>query len=151
MVLLDELLRRTLPVRDLYKAARNRSADIHYCQLRPLFDSHHRQQLRLVDVLVDQIRASGGSNRVLLGGFLRRAQPRYDLWARIAPNRLLCELLDAHELVLGAAQPTVASNVQTDKSGDAGCAVGRVVLTNDLQMYSVRKRLVGLSRTITSR
>src|ERR1700730_9380425 len=57
IVLLDEMLTHTLLLRDLYKSARCRTADIHFRHLRPLFDTHYKEQLTLVDVLVDRIRA----------------------------------------------------------------------------------------------
>src|SRR5271165_2119077 len=71
IALLNELLTHTLAVRDLYKSARCQAADIHVRHLRPLFDAHYQEQLRLVDVLVDRIRVLGGANRVLAGAFLQ--------------------------------------------------------------------------------
>ena len=64
IVLLDELLTHTLPLRDLYKGARCQTADIHLCHLHPLFDAHYKEQLALVDVVVDRIRALGGASSV---------------------------------------------------------------------------------------
>src|SRR5258708_12372001 len=76
IVLLDELLTHTLPLRDLYKSARCQSGDIHFRHLRSLFDSHYKEQLILVDVLVDRIRALGGASRVLVSAFLQGTPPR---------------------------------------------------------------------------
>jgi starvation-inducible DNA-binding protein len=144
VVLLDELLTHTLPVRDLYKSARCQAADIRFRQLRLLFDTHYKEQLRLVDVLVDRICALGGANRVLAGTFLQGTQPTYILRGHLAPGRLLSDLLDGHELVLGAAHAAGTSSLQTDTSADRDFAVGRVVLTNDLQVHSVREQLSAL-------
>jgi starvation-inducible DNA-binding protein len=144
VVLLDELLTHTLPVRDLYKTARCQAVDIHFRQLRELFDTHYKEQLRLVDVLVDRICALGGANRVLAGTFLQGTQPTYILRGHLAPKRLLCDLLDVHELVLSAAHAAGTNGPQTDASADRDFAVGRVVLTNDLQGHSVREQLSAL-------
>jgi starvation-inducible DNA-binding protein len=144
VVLLEELLTHTLPVRDLYKTARCQAADIHFRQLRQVFDAHYKEQLRLVDVLVDRICALGGANRVLAGTFLQGTQPTYILRGHLAPSRLLCDLLDGHELVLSAAHSAGANSLQTDASADRDFAVGRVVLTNDLQVHSVREQLSAL-------
>src|ERR1700738_1597398 len=54
IVLLDELLTYTLPLRDLYKSARCQATDIHLRHLRPLFATHYEEQLALVDMLVDR-------------------------------------------------------------------------------------------------
>ena len=146
VVLLDELLTHTLPVRDLYKTARCQAADIRFRQLRLLFDSHYKEQLRLVDVLVDRICALGGANRVLAGTFLQGTQPTYILRGHLDFSRLLCDLLDVHESALSAAHAAGTNSLQTDTSADRDFAVGQVVLTNDLQVHSVREQLSALQR-----
>jgi hypothetical protein len=77
----------------------------------------------------------------LAGTFLQGTQPTYLLRGHLAHNRLLCDLLDGHELVLSAAG---ANSLQTDTSADRDLAVGRVVLTNELQGRSVREQLSAL-------
>ena len=146
IVLLDDLLTHTLPLRDLYKSARCQAADIRFRHLRPLFDTHYKEQLALVDVLVDRIRALGGANRVLAGAFLQGTPPCYALRGDLALSRLLCDLLDAHEIVLSAAHTTGVYGLQTDRSAVQDFAVGQVLLTNDQQGCFVREQLVRLDR-----
>jgi starvation-inducible DNA-binding protein len=141
IALLDELLIHTIAVRDLYKSARCQATDNRFRHLRLLFDTHYKEQLRLVDVLVDRIRALGGAGRVLAGAFLQGTLPSYALRGHLAPNRLLCDLLDAHELVL-AAHTAGTNGLQTDPSAVQDFAVGQVVLTNDLQGWTVREQLL---------
>ena len=140
--LLNELLTHTLAVRDLYKSARCQAADIHIRHLRPLFDTHYKEQLRLVDVLVDRIRALGGASRILAGAFLQGTLPSYAPHGQLAANRLLCDLLDAHELVLSAARTAGAHRVHPDAAAAHDFAVGQVVLANELQGCSVQEQLV---------
>jgi starvation-inducible DNA-binding protein len=147
IAVLDELLTHTLPLRDLYKSARCQAADIHFRHWRPLFDTHYKEQLILIDVLVDRIRALGGASRVLAGAFLQSAPPCYALRGHSAPNRLLCDLLDAHEIVLSAAHTSGAHSQQADPSADHDFAIGQVVLTNDLQRCSVREQLVRVDQS----
>jgi starvation-inducible DNA-binding protein len=135
--LLDELLTYTLQLRDLYKSARCQTSDIRLRHLRPLFDTHYKEQLALVDVLVDRIRALGGASRVLAGAFLQGTPPSYALRGRSAPNRMFCDLLDAHEIVLSAAHTAGTFR---------DFAVGQVLLTNDQQGGSVREQLVRLDQ-----
>jgi len=144
--LLDELLTHTLLLRDLYKSARCQTADIHLRHLRPLFDTHYKEQLALVDVLVDRIRALGGASRVLAGAFLQGTPPSYALRGRSAPNRMLCDLLDAHEIALSAAHTAGTHGQPSDSSAVRDFAAGQVLLTNDQQGCSVREQLVRLDQ-----
>jgi starvation-inducible DNA-binding protein len=144
--LLDELLTHTLLLRDLYKSARCQTADIHLRHLRPLFDTHYKEQLALVDVLVDRIRALGGASRVLAGAFLQGPPPSYALRGRSASNRLLCDLLDTHEIVLSAAHTAGTYSQASDSSAVRDFAVGQVLLTNDQQGGSVRAQLLRLDQ-----
>ena len=146
IVLLDELLTHTLAVRDLYKNARCQADDAYFRHLRPLFDTHYKEQLRLVDVLVDRICALGGSSRVSAAIFLRGTQTRYAFRNHSAPSRMLCDLLDAHELVLVAAHTAGTSGLQTDPAAVQDFAVGQVVLSNDLQGCSVQEQLIKFDR-----
>jgi len=142
--LLDELLTYTLQLRDLYKSARCQIDDIRLRHLRPLFDAHYKEQLALVDVLVDRIRALGGASRLLAGAFLQGTPPSYVLRGNLAPKRLLRDLLDAHEMVLSAAHTAGTHNLQADPSAVHDFAVGQVVLTNDLQRCSVEEQFARL-------
>ena len=144
IVLLDELLTHTLPLRDLYKNARHQTADIHFRHLRALLDTHYKEQLALIDVLVDRIRALGGASRVLAGAFLQGTSLSYALRGHSAPNRMLCDLLDAHEIILSAASTAGTQSRQAEKSTAYEFAVGQVVLTNDRQRCLVEEQLVSL-------
>jgi hypothetical protein len=44
----------------------------------------------------------------MAGTFLQGTRPTCALRGHLAPNRLLCDLLDAHELVLSAARAAMA-------------------------------------------
>lgn len=142
VAVLDELLAHSIRLRDLYKNARWQTSDIQFQQLHCLFDGHYKEQLRLVDVLIDRIRMLGGAGRVLAGNFLQGTQFSYALRGRQSPIRLLRDLLDAHEMVLSAAQPTGRTEMQSDPSWTRDFAVGQVVLTNDLQSWSIDEQVV---------
>src|SRR6201998_2463749 len=72
--LLDELLAHSIKLRDLYKSARWQTADIQFRSLRILFDDHYKEQLRLVDVLLDRLRVLGGAGCSLAGLLLQGTQ-----------------------------------------------------------------------------
>jgi starvation-inducible DNA-binding protein len=144
IALLDELLTHTIAVRDMYKNARCRTADMQSHHLRALFDTHYKAQLRLVDVLLDRIRALGGAGRVLAGTFLQVTTSSNGPRGRLATSRVLSDLLDAHELVLSTAHAAGTNALQTHPSAFQDFAVGEVVLTNDEQAGSVREQMVSL-------
>jgi len=139
VAIMEELLAQSIHLRDLYKSARWRTTDVQHRQLHQLFDVHYKEQIRLVDVLVDRIRMLGGSGSVFAGDFVKDARfpcPHLD---RKAVFRLAGELLDAHESVLNTAQPTKASG---DHKWARDFAIGQVVLTNDQQSWSLSEQLV---------
>jgi len=139
---LDALLAHSIRLRDLYTNARWQTADIQFHHLRLLFDGHYKEQLRLVDVLIDRIRMLGYTGRVLAGVFLQGTQFSCALRGRTSPIRLLRDLLGAHELVLSAACPRENSDSQDDNPSIRDFAVSQVVLTNDLQSRSICEQLI---------
>lgn len=105
--------------------------------MHQLFEGHYKQQLLLVDVLIDRLHMLGGSGRVLAGDFLKGTQVSRGVRGRTAPDLWVDELLDAHAVVLSTTQPAGA----TDNHHWIGeCAVGLVVLTNDLQSECLREQ-----------
>jgi starvation-inducible DNA-binding protein len=148
VAILEELLAQSILLRDLYKNARLQTSDIQFRRLHLVFESHYRDQLHLVDVLIDRVRMLGGTGRVLAGDFLKGTQLCCGPRGRRAPDRWVAELLDAHEQVLNIAQPA-RSNDKHQWAREF--AVGLVVLTNDLQSASLSEQwLPDINRTRVS-
>ena len=145
---LEVLLAHSIHLRDLYKNARWQTADIHFRRLRQLFDGHYKEQIHLVDVLIDRIHALNGAGRVFAGDFLHRTQFSQLLRGRASATRLLAELLDAHESVLNAALPTRTKDGQVNHSWTRDFSVGQVVLTNDQQILAVSEQLMHSARML---
>ena len=134
VAILEKLLAQSILLRDLYKTARWQTSD---CRMHLLFKGHYKEQLHLVDVLIDRLRMLGGAGRVLAGDFLKNPQPSCGFRGRRAPTRWVDELLDAHEMVLNTAQPTGATD---NDEWVREFAVGLIVLTNDLQSVSLSEQ-----------
>jgi starvation-inducible DNA-binding protein len=139
IAILEELLAQSIHLRDLYKSARWQTADVQHRQLHQLFDVHYKEQIGLVDVLIDRIRMLGGSGSVFAGDFVKDTQCSCLQLGRKAAFRLVAELLNAHESVLNTAQPARASG---DHEWARDFAIGQVVLTNDQQSWSLSEQLV---------
>jgi hypothetical protein len=133
VTVLEELLGCSIRLRDLYKYGHMQTGD---GRLRHLFDTHYKEQLRVVDVLIDRIRMLGGSSRVFASDFLQGTQSSNVRRGRWSLAGLLSELLDVHESALSVARPLGVR----DRSWAHDFAVGQVVLTNDLQAWSVSEQ-----------
>jgi starvation-inducible DNA-binding protein len=138
---LEVLLAHSIHLRNLYRNARWQTAAIQFRRLRQLFDAHNKQQIDLIDVLIDRIRALNGTGRPFARDFLDRTQFTQRLRGRPSTRHLLVELLDAHESALSAALPTGPHYSQVS-SWARDFAVGQVVLTNDQQILAVGEQLM---------
>jgi hypothetical protein len=115
-----------------------------------LFDGHYEEQIHLIDVLIDRIRALNGAGRLFARDFLDRTQFSQSLGGRASTRHLLVELLDAHESVLSAALPSGTHYGQVNSSWTRDFAVGQVVLTNDQHFLALSEQLMhreGLPQT----
>jgi starvation-inducible DNA-binding protein len=137
VAVLEELLAQSIRLRNLYKAARWQTCNGELCRMHQLFEGHYKEQLHLVDVLIDRVRMLGGTGRVLASDFLKGTQLCCEVRGHSAPGRLIEELLDAHESVLGTAQLAGAND---NRQSAHEYAVGLVVLTSDLQSVSLREQ-----------
>jgi DNA-binding ferritin-like protein len=142
---LEVLLAHSIHLCDLYGNARWQTTAIQFRQLRQLFDGHYKQQIHLIDVLIDRIRALNGTGRPFASNFLNRNRLSQLLRGRPSTRYLLVELLDAHESVLSAALPTGTHNGQVS-SWARDFAVGQVVLTNEQQILAVGEQLMHRER-----
>jgi starvation-inducible DNA-binding protein len=140
VAVLEELLAQSICLRDLYRNARWQTADTQYRRLRQLFDRHYKEQLHLVDVLIDRIRTLGGGRQVFARNFLQGTQFACALRGNKAARHLLNELLDAHESVLNTGRQK-GSTMNARWAQDF--AQGQVVLANDAQSSSISDQLLG--------
>ncbi|HME40700.1 MAG TPA: hypothetical protein VKG63_17225 [Steroidobacteraceae bacterium] len=143
LLLLDELLTHSIGLRDLYKSARRQSSDISSGRLRVVFDEHYKEQLRLVDLLVDRLRMLGGLHHLSAGEFLQGGEVSCGLRSQRMQNRLFCELLESHDSILSTARPSGTGDEQGDRSWIRDFAVGQVILSNELQGQTICELMLG--------
>jgi starvation-inducible DNA-binding protein len=138
ITVLEELLTQSICLRDLYRKARWQTADIRYRRLHQMFDRHYKEQLQLVDVLMDRIRVLGGGRQIFARNFLQETRFARALRGNKAAGHLLNELLDAHESLLNTGRPN-RSSVNAQWAHDF--VLGQVVLINDAQSSSIGDEL----------
>jgi starvation-inducible DNA-binding protein len=139
IAVLNDLLVDSIHLRDLYRNARRQNTDIDFHSLRQLFDNHYREQLQLVDVLIDRMCSLGGASSIFADNFLHETHFFGRLRGEGAALRWLREILEAHESVLRNARPAGSS---ADQVWTRDAAVRRVVMINDLQSWSINELLL---------
>jgi starvation-inducible DNA-binding protein len=139
---LEILLAHSIHLRDLYRNARWQTAAIQFRRLHQLFDGHYKEQIHLIDILMDRIRALNGAGRLFARDFFDRTQFSQLVGGRPSTRHLLVELLDAHESVLSAALPIGSHRGQVNSSWSRDFAVGQVVLTNNQNFLALSEQLM---------
>jgi hypothetical protein len=140
VVALKALLRATRVIEGHYQKAIWRTRAICCAPLKGLFEQHHAEQRDLEHVLEDRLLTLGGSACAISSGFIYETQFRAALVRRALPLGLLEGLRDNHEWILRAAAPShrlIAGVTSWAKD----LAVGRVVLSNDLQRAALLDEL----------
>ncbi len=138
LAVLEELLTHSIRLRDLYKNARRQIPSDQFGALRRMLDDHYKEQLGLIDVIVDRIRTLGGGG-VFASEFLQSGHFCHLPRGPRAFNRLLHDFLDAHESVLSAAR---LHDSNEDHHLRRDLAVGQVVLTNEQQCELINGMLL---------
>jgi len=143
---LEGLLAHSIHLRDLYRNACWQTAAIQFRRLHQLFDSHRREQIHLIEVLIDRLRALHGGSQPFARDFLGRTQFSHLVGGRASTRHLLVELLDAHESVLCAALPSGTHCGHVNSSWTRDFAVGQVVLTNEQHFLILGEQLMHRER-----
>jgi starvation-inducible DNA-binding protein len=136
---LEQLLRQSIRLRDLHVNARWQILGSQFTEIRKMLNDHHKEQLSLIDLLIDRIRILGGAARVFTSDFLQRTQFCRVIRGPRALNQLLLDLLEAHEAVLNAAHP---HNSIADPHWMRDFAVGQVVLANEHQREIINDKVL---------
>jgi DNA-binding ferritin-like protein len=127
---LQRVLAESMRLIELHKHVRWQISGSRLSKMRKLLDEHHKEQRRLLGLLVERLHALGGTDPVLADSSAQCAKVCRVIRGPIALHQLLRALLEAHEAVLRAAKP---GNTHDDRSLVRDFAVGRAVLTNEQQ------------------
>jgi starvation-inducible DNA-binding protein len=138
---LEELLAHSVRLRDLYKAVRCKAVHIPPRRLHQLFDCHYREQIQLVDTLIDRIRTLDGAAGVFAADLLRWSEFPQRTRDAASITQLLARVMDAHDSILSVALPNHSDVGRVESSWSRDFAVGMVVLTNNQQIQAVSAQL----------
>jgi starvation-inducible DNA-binding protein len=141
---LNRLLAHTMAIRDLYKKAHWQTSGANFYELHLLFDKHHAEQERVMDMLAERIQTLGGVARALAREVLEETRLARAPSGVETPQRQLQRLADAHEFILTEARPLAR---EAESSGDPGTQdmiIGEVVRGNELQCWFVMRHLAAV-------
>jgi DNA-binding ferritin-like protein len=130
VTVLERVLAESMRLTELHRHTRWQISGSRLSKIRKLLDEHHKEQRRLIGLLVERICTLGGTDPVLADSSAQCAKVCRVIRGPIALHQLLRALLEAHEAVLRAAKP---GNTHDDWSLVRDFAVGRAVLTNEQQ------------------
>jgi hypothetical protein len=129
---LAELLSHSIGLRNLYKCARWQTSSMPSDRLHLMFDAHYKDQIRLVDLLINEANASGATAHVFGGDCLGGSQFAYALYGRMSPVDLLRVLLERH----GALQDALG-----DEGSPRDGVEKQMFLTNGRQLQLVNEEV----------
>ncbi|GAA2081764.1 DNA starvation/stationary phase protection protein [Actinomadura alba] len=110
-------------------------------QLHLLLDKHAEEQLKVIDLVGERVHRLGG---------VAVADPRQVAEMTMVPRppdgaedvpAMLCRLLEAHEIVIGAVREAIERSAADRDDGTAGLLMGEVLRTNELQAWFVAEHL----------
>jgi len=138
--LLRGLLERSVLLRDLYSQVHWHTSDIRWRPLHQLCEGHLHDQRQLIEILFERLKTLSGADEGLC---ISIAHPQSHFSCthrgRNVRHRLLDRILEMHDEVLAQARPARRLATVEEEQWSREFAVGRVVLSNQLQRWSVEE------------
>jgi starvation-inducible DNA-binding protein len=142
---LNQLLADTITLRDLYKKHHWQVSGPTFYQLHLLFDKHHEEQHKLVDVIAERVQLLGGVSIAMAPDVAHTTLiPRPPKGREPVPVQI-SRLLHAHEIVIKQARAMARLAAKSGDDGTNDLIVSDVIRTNELQVWFVAEHVVDLS------
>ena len=142
---LNRLLAHTTALRDLYKKAHWQTSGANFYELHTLFDKHHDEQERAMDMLAERIQTLGGVAFALAREIVEETRLARAPSGTETPHQQLQRLVQAHEFILAEARPLARDVAASDDFGTHDMIVGQVLRTNEQQSWFVTRILTSPS------
>ncbi len=139
---LNQVLADTITLRDLYKKSHWQVTGHTFYQLHLLFDKHHEEQDKLVDMAAERIQLLGGISLAMGADVAEETRiPRPPRGREEVPVQI-SRLLEAHELILTYAREAASDADEAGDDGTNDLLVSDVIRTNELQVWFLSEHLV---------
>jgi len=140
---LNPILADTMTLRDLYKKHHWQVSGPTFYQLHLLFDKHYGEQAELVDALAERIQTLGGIAIAMAHDVAETTRIARPPRGREDSTVQLFRLMEAHELVIGAAREAARAAAADGDEGTNDLLVSDVLRLNELQVWFVSEQLAG--------
>jgi starvation-inducible DNA-binding protein len=139
---LNQVLADTITLRDLYKKSHWQVTGHTFYQLHLLFDKHHEEQDKLVDMIAERIQLLGGISLAMGADVAEETRIARPPRGREEVPVQISRLLEAHELILTYAREAAKSADEAGDDGTNDLLVSDVIRTNELQVWFLSEHLV---------
>jgi len=139
---LNQILADTLALRDLYKKHHWQVSGPIFYQLHLLFDKHYQELAELVDELAERVQTLGGVSVAMAHDVAEMTRiPRPPRGREDVPTQIT-RLLEAHEVIVGAARQAARQAAEHGDDGTNDLLVSDVVRTNEMQVWFLSEHLM---------
>jgi starvation-inducible DNA-binding protein len=139
---LNQVLADTITLRDLYKKSHWQVTGHTFYQLHLLFDKHHEEQDKLVDMVAERIQLLGGISLAMGADVAEETRiPRPPRGREEVPVQI-SRLLEAHEQILTYAREAASDAEEAGDDGTNDLLVSDIIRTNELQVWFLSEHLV---------
>jgi starvation-inducible DNA-binding protein len=138
---LNRLLAHSMALRDLYKKAHWQTSGAMFYELHLMFDAHHAEQLKLIDMLAERVQTLGGVSLATARDVISESRLARAPRGRETSVHQLLGLVAAHEFLLEEARPLARAASTYGDEGTNDLIVGGVIRTSELQAWFVGEHL----------
>jgi starvation-inducible DNA-binding protein len=139
---LNELLARTMALRDMYKKSHWQVSGPTFYQLHLLFDKHYQEQVELMDLVAERIQTLGGVTIAMPRDVARVARsPRAKLGREQVPVEL-SRLVEAHARIISVARAIARQAAQNGDDATNNIIASNVLPVNEMQVWFLSEHLV---------
>jgi starvation-inducible DNA-binding protein len=142
VAVLNPLLADTTVLRDLYKKHHWQVSGATFHQLHLLYDKHHAEQTKLVDLLAERIQMLGGIAVAMAHDIVELAKIERPPKGREEVPVQISRLLEAHEQILKQARAAARTMAAVGDDGTNDLLASEVIRTNEMQVWFLSEHLV---------
>jgi starvation-inducible DNA-binding protein len=140
---LNQILADTMTLRDMYKKHHWQVSGPTFYQLHLLYDKHYGEQAEIVDALAERIQTLGGVAIAMAHDVAETTRIARVPRGREDVTVQLFRLLQAHELIIGAAREAAHAAGASGDDGTNDLLVSGVLRANELQVWFISEQLTG--------
>ncbi len=140
---LNQILADTMTLRDMYKKHHWQVSGPTFYQLHLLFDKHYSEQAELVDALAERVQTLGGVAIAMAHDVAETTRIARPPRGREDATVQLFRLLQAHEIIIGAAREAAQAAAARGDDGTNDLLISEVLRGNEFQVWFISEQIAG--------